>query len=351
MGVLLVTADPGIAAAVERCAAAAASELERSSVADAGARWQRAALVLVGDDVVEAMSAPALPQRAGVIVVGVRQVADAEPDGSTWRAALLIGAEHVVLLPKADRWLVDRLGAAEDGQRAQGRVIAVLGACGGAGSSTLALALGAVDVARGRRAIVIDADDAGGGLEVLAGVEAEPGARWSDLQPSVGGLAGRIGPATLESAFPRANGAPLLSMSRDTVDEVGTASILALAEATRRAFDTVVIDVPRSRCAALLESGAGIDQVVLLTVSRVRAVLAARQLHRRLAGHPVQVALRRVKGGAIDALDAEAALGARGVVDFASERSVMDAGEHGDPLPRRGALITAAGRLLDRTVA
>lgn len=358
MGVLLVTTDPLAAAAVERCAAAAASEVESSAVVDLEAGWQRAALVLIGDDVVDEVAAMAaasvmsgrqvLPQRAGVIVVGVRQTADAEPDGAIWRAALGIGAEHVVLLPKADRWLVDRMGAAEDGQRARGRVIAVVGACGGVGASTLALALGSALHARGRSTIVIDTDDAGGGLEVLAGTDGEPGSRWGDLQGSIGTLAGRIGPATLHSAFPSALGPSILSVSRDDVGCVDSASILAITEAGRHAFDAVILDVARDRWESLLGPADTVDAIVLLTVSRVRAVLAARQLHRRLGERPVLLALHRVKGGAVDAIDAEGVLGAGLAVEYASERSVLEAGEHGDPLPRRGTLITAASRLLDR---
>ena len=334
MPVLLVCAEPALTAAVERCAAAAGAALESADAITLRRRWERAELVLVGVDALADL--PPLPRRPGVIVVGAG--IGTEPDAATWRHALAAGAEHVVSLPEAEGWLVDRLGVADDERHATGVVVAVIGTCGGAGASTLSLALGAVAASRGRSALVVDADACGGGLEVLAGTDGQPGARW----PAVQAGDGRIAPASLRGAFPTANGAAVLSVQRTGADRVTMERVRAVSEAARRAVDLVVVDLPRA-----LSAEVDADHRVLLALDRVRPVLAAAQL----AGlHPgALVALRQARGG-IDAADAAAAIGMPVAVSFGSERIVAEAGEHGDPLPSRGALVTAASTLLDRVL-
>ena len=337
MPVLVISADARLIAAIERCAAASGTPLEITDAGGAMSRWDRALLVLVGADLLEGL--PALARRPGVIVVGAGIGVRAEPDPSVWRWALELGAEHVISLPDADGWLVDRLGSAVDMQEAPGLVVAVMGSCGGAGASMLALAMGASAAARGRGALVIDADAHGGGIEILAGTDGQPGARWADVR----GVHGRIAPATLRDAFPVANGASILSVPRQRDEEIGPSDVMTLAEAARRAFGLVVIDLPRALVRELEA-----DAWVIVTPGRVRPVLAAAQLLRvRPQAH---VALRQVKGGGVDAADAQVAMGSPVAVTFASERVIAEAGEHGDPLPTKGALAVAAAALVDRVL-
>lgn len=59
-------------------------------------------------------------------------------------------------------------GSARRGERGRSvPLIAVIGGCGGAGASTLAVSLAVTALAAGRRAILFDADPLGGGLEPL----------------------------------------------------------------------------------------------------------------------------------------------------------------------------------------
>lgn len=330
MAVLLVSADPAITSAVERCAAAAGAVLETVSSVPQGGHWERALLVLVGEDVLPRLTASS--RRTGVIVVGAGL--GAEPDAATWRQALLLGAEHVISLPQAEAWLVDRLGAAEDGSGSSGAVCAVIGAGGGAGASTLALAMGAVAARRGRRVLVVDADLHGGGIEVAAGTEGLPGARRADVRLGDG----RLAPATLRDAFPTVDGLAILSARPRASDP--EASLAAFVDAARGAYDLIVIDLPR----ALLDTVVA-DAHVVLACDRVRPVLAAAHLAARLPAS--LVAVRRVRGGTVDATDLPAVIGRPATVVFRSEAVVAEAGEHGDPLPGSGALVSAATTLLD----
>src|SRR5690349_916184 len=58
-----------------------------------------------------------------------------------------------------------------------GLVLGVVGGSGGVGASSFA----AVLAATAGRSLLVDLDVAGGGLDVVLGIEAEAGARWSGL--------------------------------------------------------------------------------------------------------------------------------------------------------------------------
>ena len=81
-------------------------------------------------------------------------------------------------------------------------VIAVVGASGGLGASTLTLAIARRLAATGPDAVVVDLDLTRGGLEVTAGVEHLPGQRWNDL----GDVRGRLPPGALASRLPTEDG-------------------------------------------------------------------------------------------------------------------------------------------------
>ena len=76
-----------------------------------------------------------------------------------------------------------------------GVVVGVIGGSGGVGASSFASVLAAAAVP----SVLIDLDLAGGGADVLLGIEAVPGARWSGLQLD----GGRLDPALLADGLPR----------------------------------------------------------------------------------------------------------------------------------------------------
>lgn len=121
------------------------------------------------------------------------------------------------------------------------RTLAVVGATGGCGASSLAAACAVAARAAGRAALV-DLDTCGGGLDVLLGVEDVVGARWPDLHAA----RGHVDPDELVASLPRWRGVPVLSADRrrpaPVADDVRDAVLAGL----RARAVTVVLDVPRS---------------------------------------------------------------------------------------------------------
>ena len=129
-------------------------------------------------------------------------------------------------------------------------MISVFAGSGGVGASTFAVNLATHAVTRGMSAVVIDLDQFGGGIDLVFGAEEIPGTRWSDIDPG----SGRISADTLAAALPRANGVAFLSQSRSCLGGASVEIVAAVIDAARRAFDLVVLDLPRehSECNELL---------------------------------------------------------------------------------------------------
>ena len=86
-------------------------------------------------------------------------------------------------------------------------VVGVLGASGGLGASTLAVALAGSAVPVHPPVVCVDGHIERGGLDVTACVEHLPGVRWGDLA----GVRGEVAVADLLRELPRAGGVPVLS--------------------------------------------------------------------------------------------------------------------------------------------
>src|SRR6478609_273110 len=71
-----------------------------------------------------------------------------------------------------------------------GHVIAFVPASGGVGSSTLAAAVAVRAAAAGRSVVAVDLDRVSGSLDVVFGLEQEPGWRWPELADVAGVVAG-----------------------------------------------------------------------------------------------------------------------------------------------------------------
>ncbi len=204
------------------------------------------------------------------VVVATTDTADA-----AWRHAASIGAEHVAVLPNGDTWLVQRMIAAVEPDTSRAGVIGVIGGCGGAGASTLATGLALAGAASGHRPVLIDADSFGGGLDLVAGGERAPGLRWPDLATSRGTLR----PADLAQSLPSIDGVALLSWDRSNAHELTTELFTDVLDAARRAFELVVVDLPRHIDPAAI---AACRRRLLISPASVRAAVAASQVARRL---------------------------------------------------------------------
>jgi secretion/DNA translocation related CpaE-like protein len=264
-GPLVVSEDEALLESVLRlCAAAGADPQVIRGAPPARQDWSAARLVLVGDDVADRLSG--IARRPGVLLVG-RDLDDQD----VWRRGVGIGADHVVFLPDGEAWLLDRIADAAEGVGPQALTVAVLGGRGGAGASTLACGLAVTAAREGHRAVLVDGDPLGGGIDVLLGAEGEEGLRWPDLAAS----RGRVNAVELERALPGGHGPRVLSWDRGDVLGVPVEAVRTVLGATRRRGGVVVLDLPRRIDEAAGEALEQSDLALLVVPAELRAMAAA----------------------------------------------------------------------------
>jgi secretion/DNA translocation related CpaE-like protein len=268
---LIVTEDEALLDDLLRLCAAAGVEPEVSHGPPAWkGSWERAPLVLVGDDCAARLRAATTTdgaeRRGGVLLIG-RDL----DDPGVWRRAMGIGADHVLFLPDAETWLVDRIADAAEGAGHQALTIGVIGGRGGAGASTLACALAVTAAREGRRTVLVDGDPLGGGLDVLLGAERTEGLRWPDLADS----RGRVNGGALEESLPRPHGMSVLSWDRSDTITIAPEAMRSVLGAARRRGGVVVVDLPRRVDESVAEALAQVDVGLLVVPCELRAVAAA----------------------------------------------------------------------------
>ncbi len=271
--------------------------------------------------------------------------------GVPWRAVapraqvVELGAgEGALHLPRDAEELLDVLSRAAAPRRA--RVVGVVGAVGGVGASALAAVLARLSVVAGRSTALVDVDPAGGGLDVLLGIEHDPGPRWNDVLGERGGFP----PDRLMAALPAWWGVRVLSADVqggvDPAHPVARDAVAALA----RAADAVVLDLPRS----LLIPGkdrdwlALCDVTVLLTGCDTRSAAAAAAATSALADAPVQLVVRGPAVGTLLPEDIAEACGLPLAAVLRPERAFTAGLERGlsPGDQRRGPLLATGRRLL-----
>ena len=348
---LLVSQDDDLAAEIARLTAVAGCDLRRrADPAETGQLWREAPLVLLDDRTAARAAAAGMPRRTAVLLVSRTQRAE------QWRSAFEIGADAVLQLPEQEAQLVELLAEAVDAPASgAGRVLTVLGGTGGAGASTLATADSVVAARRGDRALLLDCDPLGGGLDLTVGVERTQGLRWSGLAIS----GGRVAAGALREALPGqrvGSGAlTVLSCDRDGAASGLTApSVQAVLAAGRRGGETVVCDLPRDlsepACAVLRTA----DLTVLVVPAQVRACAAAAsrlRVLRERASAPVRLVIRGPAPAGLRVRDIELAVGAPVLAVLRTQAglpgTVDKAGLCGTRASSRGATARAAAEVLE----
>lgn len=237
---LLLTARHDIDNDVSRLAAVAGLPLTTLALLDAvGSGWSSCDLVIIGVDLLPEVAARGWPRRPGVLVVCTGD-SQAVGEVSTWAHAVAQGAEHVLELPQAERWLVDRLCDVADGPSAEGAVLSIQAGRGGVGGTALCCLLTQASTVS---TLLVDADHLSGGIDVRLGLDQESGLRWSDLQQ----VGGRVSPAALKPALvPLGDHAVVLAADRVASCPPSAAAMEAILSAGRRGFALTVVDCPRT---------------------------------------------------------------------------------------------------------
>ena len=343
---LAVTADPDLLDELLRVAAAAGVELDVAAEAGpARPPWAGAPLVLVGADAASVCARGGLPRRSGVVLVAL----DTD-DPQLWRHALDLGAESVLLLPRDEPRVVSLLADALEGIADPAPVIGVIGGRGGAGATTLATALAVTAAEQGRRALLVDADPLGGGIDLALGGELLHGLRWPDLTQAHG----RISSAALAAALPSADGLAVLSCDRHGGGRIPVEAMRSVLAAGVRGADVLVVDLPRHLDAAAAEALAAATLVLVVVPGEVRASAAAVAVAATVAPHcpDVRVVVRGPSPSGLSAAAVADALALPLAGELRSESAVPRALERGDvpTARRRGPLAVLSARLLDEVV-
>lgn len=178
-----------------------------------------------------------------------------------------------------------------------GTTVAVVGAAGGAGASTLAAAVCRGAVGAGHTATLIDAHWLSGGLDLLLGLENDPGARWGEIEIGEGALSRDA----LRSALPTTeDGIAVLTFPRQNVADPYRLSVEELNRAVgavATAGVTVVdasMDLLPARC----------DLAVIVLPAELRAAAAAARLVAECSASSIPHALI-LRDGGWSALSAE----------------------------------------------
>ncbi len=347
---LAITAKHELLAAIERVAAAAGVPIDHADTVTATGPWRRAPLILLDADQVGAAASSRMPRRDGVVVL-----TDHDLDAGQWASCLSIGAHRVLGMGSADDELVRLLADAADAGTSgpgDGRVIGMVGACGGAGATVLAVATAFAAVRSGRGVVLADADPWGPGVDVVLGREAADGARWDDIAaPS-----GRLPPDALHRALPSVpagrGSLAMLARPRDPGRPLDPDVLDTVLDAACRAGDVTVVDLPRTPTPAGDRAVARADLTVLVVPADVRGCYAAARVTPRLAelGARLGVVVRGPSPGGLGAGDIAGTLELPLLAGMRPEPGLERRLDGGDPpgTSPKGPLGRAAAAVLER---
>jgi len=211
------------------------------------------------------------------------------PDG-VLRDALCVGAENVGELPAAETWLVELLTDVADGGATSAVTVAVVGGSGGAGATTFAAALAQSAASATHRALLLDADPLGGGIDRVVGFEELSGIRWDSLTQTTGRLSSR----SLRETLPQKGGLAVLTWGNGPRQLLDAFTVREALSAAQRGSELVVVDLPRYPDAVAAEVLPRCDHLLLVAGLTVPAVVAASRVAAHLveSGRPVHLLIR-----------------------------------------------------------
>ncbi len=332
---------PMLRAEVSRAAAASAVVVEELTSAPGRVQWDRAGALLLDVAAARACLSAGLPRRSRVLLLVDADADDAGGQGH-WQLAVRLGAEQVLAIPEDAELLVRFLGSPRPSvSPGSGGVIAVVGGKGGVGASVFAAAIA---TCAKPAALLVDLDPLGAGVDLLFGLERQPGLRWPDLRLQ----GGRVSAAALQRALPNKGMVAVLSGGGEPAEpaEPAVRSVLA---AGRDGGLVVVCDVSRSVGPAAEVALGLADLVVLVATADLAACAAAtRTAAWILPRNPNRcLVVRGPSPGGLRAADISAAVGLPLLTAMRPEPGLVRRLEHsGLELGKRSPLAAAASAVL-----
>jgi secretion/DNA translocation related CpaE-like protein len=334
-GILSLVVDAELRRDVDRIAAAAGVRVVHTGEPSSRKVWLSASAIVMDVDSARRCVELGLPRRGRIVVIGA---ADPVPDD--WQIAISVGAQRVLSLPADEAELVAELSDAFDtagDDAGAGAVLAIVGGCGGAGASVFATALAHV----APRALLVDVDPWGGGIDLTLGSERDAGLRWPDL--ALGG--GRVTYSALREALPSRHGIAVLSAGQ-TRHDVDPVALTAVIDGGCRGGATVVCDLPRRATPAVGAALDAADLVVLVTPADLRSCAAATAIGQWLAESNPNVGLvvRGPAPGGLRAVDAARITGLPLLAAMRPQPGLAADLEHAGVKPRRRSPLMAGAR-------
>jgi len=227
----------------------------------------------------------------------------------------------------------------------QGRVIAVVGARGGVGASSLAASLARRFASwRGSTALV-DLDGSGGGIDVLLGIEAADGLRWPDLSDARGEVSGE----ELTALLPRWEGVTVLSADRARPGRGADEVVSVVLDALATSHDRVVLDLDRSCVLGAAAIVARCETALVVASRDVRSVAGVLALREALVAQSpdVRLVVRGPAPGGLGVLELAHVVDLPVAASMGSQRGFDAALERGGGpgARRRGSFARAVGQL------
>lgn len=164
-------------------------------------------------------------------------------------------------------------------------IIGVIGGSGGVGATTFAAVLAVTAGMHAGHSVLVDLDPASGGVDVLLGLEREPGARWSGLRLD----GGYLEPGVLVDGLPRTGACSVLAADTDDVDPASVSQVVSSAVEA----GPVVVDLARRRSADGADAVALCRLVILIARGDVAGLVAARTVAAALEDAPLGVLVRQ----------------------------------------------------------
>lgn len=334
-GILSLVVDAALRRDVDRLAAAAGVRVVHAGEPSSRKVWMAASAIVVDVDGARRCGELALPRRGRILVIG-----HAEPGAGDWQYAISIGAERVLVLPEQESDLMSELSDAAESVRdaeRRGAVVAVIGGRGGAGASVFAMALAHL----ASRALLVDVDPWGGGIDLALGSERNAGLRWPDL--ALGG--GRVSYPALCAALPSRHGIAVLSTG-PAGGEIDAVALAGVIDGGCRGGATVICDLPRRATPAVDAALDAADLVVLVTPADVRSCASTGPIGQWLAATNPNVGLvvRGPAPGGLRASDVARITGLPLLAAMRSQPGLAGELERGGLRPRRRSALTSAAR-------
>ncbi len=233
-----------------------------------------------------------------------------------------LGASAVVELPAGSEWLAERLPG-----RRSSPILAVVGAVGGAGATTVALACAAA--AEGR-VLLVDADPLSTGLDLPLGIPSDAGGRWASVPDTDEPLVAE----SLAAALPSRQG---ITVVTGPMPDPAGGRIAGVVHVGRTSYRDTVVDCGRSPGMVPLEE---MDAVIVVTPATLAGVVASWRVLEAVPVDRVAVALRPT--GWLPADEVAERLGIGRLIEVPHIRRLAEGVECGEVLSGR------AGRDLAR---